>query len=262
MVDYNIITESPGLKATSEQLARILQRYQFARQFARDKDVLEVACGTGIGLGYLARIARKIIGGDIDEKNVSIAKNYYQGKKGIKVCLLDAHNLNFPEKSFDLVLLYEAIYYLKNPEKFVLEAKRVLKDNGVLIIGTVNKEWEDFHPSSYTYRYFSVSEIRSLLSKYFSGVEIFGGFPVKNEGIKNKCFSLIKKTASRLNLIPGNLKARTYLKRIFMGKLYPIPQEVNEAMSKYSEPILLGSEVDTRFKIIYGIGKNGKYGRD
>lgn len=41
----------------------------------------------------------------------------------IKVELMDAHNLNFPDKSFDLVLLYEAIYYLEEPQKFVAGAQ-------------------------------------------------------------------------------------------------------------------------------------------
>jgi len=35
----------------------------------------------------------------------------------IKVDLMDAHDLKFPDKSFDIVLLYEAMYYLKDPEK-------------------------------------------------------------------------------------------------------------------------------------------------
>ena len=30
----------------------------------------------------------------------------------IDIQIMDAHNLDFPDDSFDLVLLYEAIYYL------------------------------------------------------------------------------------------------------------------------------------------------------
>ena len=70
MSNYYEITETPGLKATQEQIARIYHRYHFARQFAKGKDVLEVACRSGIGLGYIAKVANKLVGGD----NISLYK--------------------------------------------------------------------------------------------------------------------------------------------------------------------------------------------
>ncbi|MCG2721203.1 MAG: class I SAM-dependent methyltransferase, partial [Thermodesulfovibrionales bacterium] len=146
-IDYHSITESPGMKASDEQLSRLYHRYRFASDYASNKDVLEVACGSGIGLGYLATTARHVVGGDIDEKNVGIASNLYKGDKNIDIISLDAHHLNYPDVSFDIVLLYEAIYYLQTPQKAVSEAFRVLKQGGALIICTVNKNWEDFHPS-------------------------------------------------------------------------------------------------------------------
>ncbi|MCR4292307.1 MAG: class I SAM-dependent methyltransferase [Candidatus Kuenenia sp.] len=79
-VDYSVITEFPGLQASQEQIERLYQRYHFAQQFASVKDVLEVACGSGIGLGYLAQAANKVIGVDIEEKNVNLAKEYYRTK--------------------------------------------------------------------------------------------------------------------------------------------------------------------------------------
>jgi len=80
LIDYSSITESPNLKATREQLARLYQRYHFARQFAKDKEVLEVACGSGIGLGYLAKVAKSVVGGDVDKKNVNLARENYKLK--------------------------------------------------------------------------------------------------------------------------------------------------------------------------------------
>lgn len=77
-VDYSSIAESPNLKATQEQLERLYQRYCFARQYAKNRDVLEVACGSGIGLGYLAKVAHRVVGVDIEEKNVNLARNFYK----------------------------------------------------------------------------------------------------------------------------------------------------------------------------------------
>ncbi len=69
-------------------------------------------------------------------------------------------------------ILYETICYLKDPEKCIAEAARVLRENGILIICTVNKEWEDSHPSPYTYRYFSVPELCVLMRSSFREVKL------------------------------------------------------------------------------------------
>ena len=251
---YYEITEIPGLKATEEQIERLYHRYHFAKKFAIGKDVLEVACGAGLGLGYLGKVAKSIIGGDIDETNVNIARNYYKDK--IKIDIMDAHFLPFENEQFDLVLLYEAIYYLKEPYKFIQEAKRVLRKKGKLIICTVNKEWEDFHPSPYTYKYFSAYELYEMLKNEFEEVELYGAFKVENRDFKNKIISFIKRFAIRFNLIPGSLKARAYLKRIFIGKLKPLPYEIKEGMAEYTEPVLIPKDKPNKeFKIIYAIAK-------
>lgn len=266
-VDYSSITESPNLKATQEQLERLYQRYHFARQYAMNKDILEAACGSGIGLGYLAQVANKVVGIDIEAKNVELARNCYKEderlrgsedavdeKCNIKVELMDAHALDYPDKCFDLVLLYEAIYYLKEPGKFISEAERVLRKDGKLIVCTVNKDWDDFHPSPFTYKYLSVPELHEALKHKFREIEIYGGFPVDNHGMKNKVVSLIKRAAVDFNLIPGSLKTRAYLKRIFMGKLVSLPDEVYEGMAQYDAPVpITVNKLNKDYKIMYAV---------
>src|SRR3989304_8935037 len=144
MGEYVTVTELPRINAHKEQLERLVQRYCLASEYCKDKEVLEVARGGGIGLGYLARRARKVVGGDIDEKVLEFARRNYGNRRNIELRTLDAQRLPFADKSFDEVLLYEAIYYLPQPEKFVDEARRVLRDKGVLIICTVNKDWPGF----------------------------------------------------------------------------------------------------------------------
>lgn len=258
-VDYSLITEAPGLKATHEQVERLYQRYRFARQFAEDKDVFEVACGSGIGLGYLARVARKVVGCDVDKTNLNLANKHYQDSSNLEIIFMDAHDLSFPKNSFDLALLYEAIYYLRGPEKFVSEAARLLRENGVLIVCIVNKDWEDFHPSPYTHKYFSVPELYELLKVKFVDVEIFGGFSVKKQGVRAEVVSLIKRFAVNFNLIPGSLKTRAYLKRVFMGKLVPLPSEVFEDMAPYEAPVeICASKASKDYKIIYAVARRPK----
>jgi SAM-dependent methyltransferase len=254
--DYSLITELPGLRAPQEQVARLYQRYHFAKDLAADKDVLEIGCGAGLGLGYLAKAAKTVVGGDIDPKNVSLAREYYKDRQSITVDSMDAHNLSSPDKAFDLVLLYETIYYLKDPSRCIAEARRVLRGNGILIVCTVNKDWEDFHPSPYTYKYFSVPELYELMKKSFREVKVCGGFPIVKGGARSKVTSLVKMSAVKLNLIPGTLEGRTYLKRIFMGKLVPLPAEITENIAPYGPPIEIPADkVNRDFKILYAMGK-------
>ena len=270
--NYHLITEHPGLNATAEQIERLYHRYRFAADYAMNNRVLEVACGSGIGLGYLAEKARKVVGLDIDAQNVKAVcqlygipsprtETYEEGQPGdeddkIDVCLMDAHQLNLPEKTFDLALLYEALYYLKDPDAFFAEANRILSDKGILIICTVNKDWLDFHPSPYTYRYFSVPELHYDLNKHFSKVDLFGAFPVDATGLKNWVFSRIKHIAVNLDLIPGSLAARAYLKRIFLGPLKPLPGKIYEDMAPYEPPASIPHDQPNRdYKIIYAVAR-------
>ena len=256
VINYSIITESPGQKASKEQVARLYQRYQFARKWAEGKDVLEIGCGAGLGLGYLAKVAKKVVGGDIEEKNVSVARKYYKNRQNITMDLMDAHNIPLSDESFDLVLLFETIYYLKDTKRCIAEVARLLRSNGMFVVCTVNRDWEDFHPSPYTYKYFSAPELYELMKKSFNEVKLYGGFPIDKMGGGAEIISLIKRVAVRFNLIPGSLKGRAYLKRIFMGKLIPLPHEVTKGMSSYEAPIEIPVDKANRsFKILYAAGQ-------
>jgi hypothetical protein len=137
-----------------------------------------------------------------------------------------------------------------------VKVARVLREGGMFVVCTVNKDWEDFHPSPYTHKYFSVTELYDLMSKNFREVKLYVGFPVNKEGMKNEIISLIKRLAVKFHLIPGSLKTRAYLKRIFLGKLVPLPHEVTEGMAQYEAPKAIPpDEVTKGFKILYAVGK-------
>ena len=253
--DYTTVTELPGSRITKEQLERLYQRYRFALQFCKDKEVLEVACGGGMGLGYLAKVAKKVIGGDVDKNILQHPIDHYKGREEIEIREFDAQNIPFEDNSFDVVIFYEAIYYLAKPEKFVSEAHRILKDKGVLLICTVNKDWADFNPSPYSTKYFSAPELYSLMNNRFSKVELFGAFSVTNEGgIKNRLTSSIKRTAISLNLMPKTMKAKAIFKRLFFGKLIALPPEIEEGLADYSPPIpISGDHSNSEYKVLFSV---------
>ena len=226
--DYSIITETPGVGATAEQLSAIYTRYHFAARHAAGKDVLEVACGVGNGLGYLSRFARRVVGGDIDDANVQIAQDTYRDDEHIVIHKMDAHSLPFPDRSFDLVLLFEALYYLDDSEKFMSEAFRVLRPGGKLLLSTVHPGWPGFNPSPLSHRYYTCEELREL--SHAAGLEptLYVGFAADPQSGLGSAISLLRRLAVRLKLVPRSMHGKTLLKRLFYGRLQPIPSIVDE----------------------------------
>src|SRR3989338_3182916 len=244
-INYNTVTEAPGVGATREQLSMLYTRYRYAAQFCDGKDVLEVACGSGQGLGYLARKARRVVGGDIDTTNVATARDYYKGRKGVEVLKIDAHQLPFENKSFDVIILYESIYYFEMPERFLSEAKRILREGGMLVLCSANKEWPDFNPSPFSKTYYSARELVELLEKSGFVAQALAAYPVEKTTSRDVVVSLIKRLAVQFRLVPKTMKGKEFFKRIFLGKLSSIPPEISDEMGSYlpTQPILRGSIV-------------------
>ena len=254
--NYTTVTEVPGIEASREQLAMLYTRYAYAAEFCCGNDVLEVACGAGLGLGYLAKKARTVVGGDYTDNLLTGAKKYYNGR--VPLLRLDAHALPFRDSSFDMVLLYEAIYYLANPEHFLDECRRVLREKGMLLLCTVNKEWSDFNPSPFSTRYFSARELSELLRKHGFRVELQGAFPVKKDSANDHVVSFLKRLAVALHLIPKTMKGKELLKRFFLGSLSPLPSEVHEGMAGYTPPVAISdTEACPRFKILFALAHLG-----
>src|SRR5690606_24234686 len=101
-------------------------------------DVLEVACGAGTGIGYLQRNNARVIGIDISESVLAGGREHYGDRADLRV--MDAHNLLFPADSFDVVIIFEAMYYLKNPDQFARECARVLRSGGKVLVCNANKD--------------------------------------------------------------------------------------------------------------------------
>jgi len=252
--DYTFVTELPGNKVSQEQLQRMWHRYHFASGYCKKGDVLEVACGAGTGLGYLAKYSNRVVGVDIDISNLKFGMQHYAGRNNIELKQMDAHRLLFSDKAFDLLILYEAIYYLADPDKFIEEAHRTAKDNGTLIICAVNKNWADFNPSEHSIAYYSVPELYAMLIKKFNKVKIYGAFSTKPHSLQEKMISLIKRTAVSMHLIPKTMKAKAFLKRIFFGKLIDLPCEITDFDCQYVEPARLNTDsINSEYKVIYAV---------
>jgi ubiquinone/menaquinone biosynthesis C-methylase UbiE len=253
-VDYASVTEVPGVGASREQLARLYTRYAVAASHCRTRDVLEVACGAGPGLGYLASKAARVVGGDYTESLLRIARRHYGAR--IPLVRLDAQALPFRSEAFDVVILYEALYYLSDPDQFVREARRILRPSGIVLVCTVNPEWSDFNPSPFSRRYFSARDLRRLLGRHGFGVEVHAAFSAARDSARDRLVSRIKRAAMATGLMPRTMEGKQLLKRVFFGSLAPIPAEVTDGMAAVWPLVSIAAEGPTgEHKLLFATGR-------
>ena len=248
--DFLSVTELSGTEATEEQVDRISHRYGWAGRYCPDKDVVEVACGSGLGLGYLNKLARNVEAGDISQQMVDLAKAHYGNS--IKVGCFDAENMPWENASKDVVILFEAIYYLESFPDFLDECRRVLRPGGLVLIATANKDLSDFNPSPHSRTYYGVVELESVLrSKRFS-TEYFGYISVSEVSLRQRVLRPVKRTAVKLGLMPKTMAGKKFLKKLVFGNLMELPAEITEQhVRSYVPPEKLDIEMNTTHKVVY-----------
>jgi ubiquinone/menaquinone biosynthesis C-methylase UbiE len=115
-----------------EQEKRLLSKLASS---LKGKLTLDVGCGTGVFTSWLSVKGAHAIGIDISLEMLTFAKRKHPG---IAFILADACSLPFKSESFDLVISVTSLNFIENPEKAAGEAKRVLKEEGKLVVGVLN----------------------------------------------------------------------------------------------------------------------------
>ncbi|MDO8841486.1 methyltransferase domain-containing protein, partial [Methanocalculus sp.] len=152
-------------------------RYAFVSQFVQGKDVLDLASGEGYGSYSLSKVANRVVGIEIDPDVVSHAQNTYI-----------RHNLEFirgdildipirEENLFDVIICFEAIEHIDDHDRLLSEIKRLLRDDGIVIISTPNKKIYSDEPefdNPYHLRELYFNEFKELLERDYTQVVFFG----------------------------------------------------------------------------------------
>ncbi len=103
----------------------------------KTKKVLELACGRGANLVYLATRFPEINFEGVDLSKGQLDYAYKKTKKynNLKIISGDFHDLSmYKDDQFDLIYIIEALCYSTNKRKVFNEVKRVLKKEGLFII--------------------------------------------------------------------------------------------------------------------------------
>ncbi len=96
--------------------------------------ILDVGCSNGF-IGKQLGKKHEFYGIDISGKDAAIARKYY---KKVRVANIDSKKQIYNEGFFDVIIMADVLEHLKDPLGALLNFKRLLKKNGLVIISVPN----------------------------------------------------------------------------------------------------------------------------
>ena len=111
------------------------EMYALIQPIVRHKTVLELASGTGLIAKHIVNAAAHIEATDASAEMILEAKRDNRSAK-LHFSVRDMFRLPYADKSFDVVIVSNALHIIPQPEKALAEIRRVLKDDGVLTAPT------------------------------------------------------------------------------------------------------------------------------
>ena len=111
------------------------EMYAMIRPVVKAKTVLELATGTGLIAKHIVNAAAHIEATDASPEMIAEAKRDNRSAK-LHFSVRDMFRLPYADKSFDVVIVSNALHIIPQPEKALAEIRRVLKNDGVLIAPT------------------------------------------------------------------------------------------------------------------------------
>lgn len=154
----------------SEIMIHHLHRYGLALKLVEDKSVLDIASGEGYGSYLLSQKARSVIGVDISEASIEFAKTKYK-RNNLEFKVGLAERIPVEDNSIDVIVSFETIEHHGKHHEMLLEFKRILKPNGVVIISSPDKyNYSDLtnFQNPYHVKELYKQEFQSIMNKYFS----------------------------------------------------------------------------------------------
>lgn len=153
-----------------------LHRYALSLEFAEGRSVLDIACGEGYGSALLARVAKSVVGVDIDPTTLNYARQRYYNHN-LKFLVGSCEAIPLPDHSVEVVTSFETIEHHDKHEEMMLEIKRVLTPNGLLIISSPNRfvySDEPKYVNEHHVKELYYDELMDLLNRNFKHVRCEG----------------------------------------------------------------------------------------
>ena len=155
--------EGPNAAYDAYQASQLIVRYAAARHLVAGKSVLDAACGEGFG-SYLLNSwgAAHVLGIDIAEEAIARARRYF-GSEHCEFLWGDVGELrrSVGRRNFDVIVSFDTIEHLEDPETFLRQLKTYLRDDTVLLVSYANipalarlGKATEFHRAAYSFEAF------------------------------------------------------------------------------------------------------------
>ncbi|MDT3739210.1 MAG: class I SAM-dependent methyltransferase [Candidatus Kapabacteria bacterium] len=139
--------------------------------------ILEIGMGNGFFVKNILSAGDSIKYSGCDYSEIMVNESLNRNKEFVlngraTFFQADAENLPFENESFDKVMTVNTIYFWENPEAVLAEIRRILKPEGMIVIGIRPKRTMEKYPFvKYGFNMFSKDDLVSLLSDNFFKVE-------------------------------------------------------------------------------------------
>jgi len=118
---------------------RIMNYHQFfVDNISKNDVVLDIGCGNGALTYDLAKKAKKVVGIDIEEKNIKFANKNYK-RENLKFIIGDSIKYKFDRK-FDVIILSNVLEHIENRTEF-LRKIRNLAPKILIRVPMINRDW-------------------------------------------------------------------------------------------------------------------------
>lgn len=256
MRDYTEITEQPGMLLSADQIHRFAQRYALAADMATNQRVLELACGAGGGLALIQQTAQAVVGLDCTWSVLTQAR----AAATVPLTQADAEHIPFAAASFDLLICFEALYYLDDYAGFLRECRRVLAPGGRILLCESNPEWHAFAPGELSTRYPRAAELVAALEQAgYREIKLHGAIPAPPGVGRAALINRVRRLLIRTGIAHHLRRWAPQLMRVGYGQLYPLPAALDRGLARiWSDGMTLTplarGEVDRIHRVIFAQG--------
>jgi len=153
-----------------------VHRYALARDMAVGQRVLDIACGEGYGSWLMSQVAETVTGVDVAEEVVTYARHRYS-QKNLKFLQGSCAEIPLESASVDLVISFETIEHHDKHEQMLMEVKRVLRPEGILVISTPDRRVytdELEHQNPFHVKEYYAEEFIEVIRRHFSNAAFYG----------------------------------------------------------------------------------------
>ncbi len=172
--------ERIDLEPSSPWWAEHRARYHWAAPFVRDLDVLDVACGSGLGAPVLVDAgARRVLGLELSMEALQVASRVRSRR--FLPSQADGTRIPARDGTFPVITSFETVEHIPDDRAFVAELARVLRPDGVLLLSTPNavhtKPVDGVPANPFHVREYEPEALEALLSTAFGDVQLLAQRP-------------------------------------------------------------------------------------